>query len=78
VLIHLTQKEIPLSAYTIEKPVFLGLAEKDTVSSPLLTKGHSEKWCKKLTVKSFSGAHWLIWENKDELNTELTAWLSTL
>ncbi|KAF9455042.1 alpha/beta-hydrolase [Macrolepiota fuliginosa MF-IS2] len=68
-------KLIPLPAYMVEKPVFLALAEKDTVAVPFMSKTSTEKCCKNLTTKSFSGGHWLLWDNKDEINAELAAWL---
>lgn len=71
-------RQIPQSSYAIEKPVWLGLAEGDTVAAPFLIRPPTEQWCKNLTIKSFSGSHWLLWDNKDEINVELTAWLETL
>ncbi|KXN83914.1 Bifunctional epoxide hydrolase 2 [Leucoagaricus sp. SymC.cos] len=71
-------KQIPESSYVIDKPVFLGLAEKDTVTTPALAKIPTEKWCKNLTTRSFDGGHWLMWENKDKLSTEIATWLETL
>lgn len=69
---------IPLSAYEVEKPVFLGLAEKDPLALPAIIKPSTEKWCKNITVKSFNGGHWLLWDSKDDVNKELGAWLETL
>ncbi|KAJ3565460.1 hypothetical protein NP233_g7616 [Leucocoprinus birnbaumii] len=71
-------RQIPQSSYAIEKPVWLGLAEGDMVANPLLIRPSTEKWCKNSTIKSFSGSHWLLWDNKDEINVELSAWLETL
>ncbi len=70
--------EIPLSVYQVEKPVFLGLAEKDPIAAPPLIRPSTEKCCKNLTVKSFAGSHWLLWDNKDDINKELSAWLEAL
>jgi len=71
-------KRAPLSAYQVEKPVFLGLAQKDPIALPVMIRSSTEKHCKNLTVKSFDGGHWLLWDNKDDINKELGAWLEAL
>lgn len=78
VLIRMKHAEIPEATYMLELPVFLGLAEKDPLAIPSLMKSTTEKFCKNVMVKAFSGSHWLLWDNKDEVNTELAAWLETL
>jgi len=71
-------KQIPLAAYAVEKPVFFGVALLDTVAMPEFAKQVTAQFCKNLTVKEFSGGHWVMWDNKDEVNAELAAWLKTL
>ncbi|KAF7784605.1 hypothetical protein Agabi119p4_770 [Agaricus bisporus var. burnettii] len=71
-------KQIPHSAYTIEKPVFLGLTEKDPLCPPAISKPSAEQFCKNVTIKVFDCGHWIFWEKRDEFNKELAAWLETL
>jgi soluble epoxide hydrolase/lipid-phosphate phosphatase len=69
---------IPQSAYTIEKPVFLGLTEKDPLCVPVIFKALASQFCKNVTTKLFSCGHWIFWEKKDQLSEELAVWVETL
>ncbi|PPQ67073.1 hypothetical protein CVT25_005674 [Psilocybe cyanescens] len=71
-------KSIPVEKYHIASPVFLAAAKRDPVAVAALAVASTQKFCPNATIKEYDACHWLLWEAKDQVNTDLEEWIGKL
>ncbi|KAJ8083473.1 hypothetical protein PM082_009347 [Marasmius tenuissimus] len=73
-------KEVPLSCYTLNLPVFFGAALDDYISLPSIGRDMTTRFCKheKTRVHDFKASHWLHLQIPEEVNEVLLDWFTSL
>ncbi|KAG7450648.1 alpha/beta-hydrolase [Guyanagaster necrorhizus] len=71
-------KAVPAENLQITKPVFYGGALKDSVAINAINMKETVDNCKNTTVHEYASGHWVVWDKKDELNSDLLSWVKTL
>lgn len=70
---------IPQENLTIKKPVFLGAALEDYVAIAALEINSIIQASENATtIQQYDSGHWVMLEAKDQVNSDLLAWIESL
>ncbi|KAF8998851.1 Alpha/Beta hydrolase protein [Cyathus striatus] len=68
-------KTIPQEKYPVSKPTFFGACKQDLVAMAPVGQATMEQFCSSAVIKEYDAAHWVILEAKDQVNSDLAAWV---